>query len=139
MSQTAEQIPAMILEGKLIELAGHLNAAVEEFMAQELAATNNTPTQVQATANDILYKYMIYPYATFGQEAKDQLNPGEDWQSSEGLVYQVRESNTAIIKLNAHLKQIARTARPDEDKKGYVALSEKAAKELGYTTLKALS
>lgn len=139
MTQVASSIPAMKLQGTLIELAGHLNAALEEFMIDEQKATNNEASQLQATANDILYKYMIYPYAEFGQEAKNNLTVGSNWQSSEGLVYMVKDSPTAIIKLNQYLKTISRTARPQEDKKGYVPLAEKTAKEMGYTTAKALS
>jgi len=61
------------------------------------------------------------------------------WQASDLTVYEKVAATQIITKIDDYKSTIKRTGRIGEDRKGYTALAEKRAVELGLTTPKAAS
>lgn len=126
----------------IVKVAAHtaeINKTLEEFLSTEQVHGGNNLSSAKVTAYDILYKYLWAPYREDNREALSDLAVGSDWQASDLTVFEKTESTTAVIKLGDYSSKVARTGRVGEDRKGYIPLAEKRAKELGYTTAKEAS
>lgn len=131
------------------KMAAHSQAIqkdLEAFLAAEvnfIGANNlnlNTEQTAKLTAYDIMYKKLWLEHATDKRGASAALGEHRGaaaWQASDLTVYTHAPASTVVLKLDDYKQTLSRTARIDEDRKGFTPLSEKKAAEMGYVTQKA--
>ena len=122
---------------KISEHSKAINEDIAEFCAAEVnAGRNNTSDTAKVTAYAILYKWLEMTCKEDNRECIARIPNDHTWQASDLTVHAKSESPTAVLKLADYKYNIARTGRNGEDRKGYVAFSEKKAADLGYVTAK---
>jgi len=122
---------------KMVEHAGSLNEDLTKFLQAESQVPGNNADTAKITAYDIMYKYLMKPYNEDKREAMNALNDDVSWQASDCTVFEKVPATQIITNIDDHKSTVKRTGRVGEDRKGYTALAEKRAVEMGYTTPKA--
>lgn len=124
---------------KMIGHAESINEDLTQFLRAESIAPGNNVDTAKITAYDIMYKYLMKPYNEDKRAATEALSDDIHWQASDRTVYEKVPATQIITNIAEHKSTVKRTGRIGEDRKGYTALAEKRAAELGYTTPKAAS
>ena len=130
---------AQQLKERMVAHAVAINEDLTQFLQAESQAVTNDLNTAKVTAYDIMYKYLMMNYNLDKREAMEALNDDINWQASDKLVYEKVAATQIITNIADYKSTIKRTALKDEDRKGYTALAEKRAAELGYNTAKAAS
>jgi len=117
------------IEDLKVYLGDHLEDLLDmrRRVAQSEQLHGNTLEEGYATADEVIYTFLMKEMNSLAAESKAKIEEEDHWQSSEGVVYYQTVRDGKFVQFDKEV--LKRTRRPGE---GSASLALKTAKELGY-------